>query len=369
MAERRPLVLVSGRQKELPAGDTLPGAGGTVKSVGLSVPTGLAVSDSPVTTSGTIVLSYAAGYRGYTNAENTKLAGIAAGATVGATWGTNLYSVPANISSWASSGIGPGDVVTLASDQAISGSKTFSGDNKFTSASGVLVGTGDWRIRADTADMYFRKGTQNRIAITSDGFLRNLSSGFVSSSVIVPSSDSYSSVGTSSTRWNTFYAVTGAINTSDAREKTPVRQMTERELAAAIDLGNEIGVYQWLSMIAEKGESGARLHIGMTVQRAIEIMLSHDVDPMRYGFVCYDSWPEIPEFCAVWETIPEVVDDFGNVVQERIEAGSEVIQQRRAAGDRYSFRQDELLAFIARGFAHRLAAMEQRLSTLEAGWP
>ena len=35
MAERRPLVLVGGRQKELPVGDTLPGAGGegTVKSV------------------------------------------------------------------------------------------------------------------------------------------------------------------------------------------------------------------------------------------------------------------------------------------------------------------------------------------------
>lgn len=35
---------------------------GTVTSVGLSVPTGLSVSDSPITSSGTIAISYAAGY-------------------------------------------------------------------------------------------------------------------------------------------------------------------------------------------------------------------------------------------------------------------------------------------------------------------
>ncbi len=78
---------------------------GTVTSVGLSVPTGLQVSGSPVTTSGTLAVTYASGYQGYTSAEATKLGGIAAGATVGATWGTNLASIPANITSWA--GIAP----------------------------------------------------------------------------------------------------------------------------------------------------------------------------------------------------------------------------------------------------------------------
>jgi len=49
------------------------GGAGTVTSVGVSVPTGFSASGSPVTTSGTIAITYAAGYQGYTSAEATKL--------------------------------------------------------------------------------------------------------------------------------------------------------------------------------------------------------------------------------------------------------------------------------------------------------
>lgn len=58
------------------------GSGGTVTSVALAAPTGLTVSGSPVTSSGTLALSYTAGYVGYTTAEASKLSGIAAGAQV-----------------------------------------------------------------------------------------------------------------------------------------------------------------------------------------------------------------------------------------------------------------------------------------------
>lgn len=55
---------------------------GTVTSVGMSVPTGFAVSGSPVTTSGTLALTYDTGYQGYTSAEASKLSGIEANADV-----------------------------------------------------------------------------------------------------------------------------------------------------------------------------------------------------------------------------------------------------------------------------------------------
>lgn len=59
------------------------GAGaGTVTSVGLSVPTGFSASGTPVTGSGTLAMSYAAGYQGYTSAEAAKLSGIEASADV-----------------------------------------------------------------------------------------------------------------------------------------------------------------------------------------------------------------------------------------------------------------------------------------------
>lgn len=51
---------------------------GTVTSVGISVPTGF-TSTNYITSSGDIVITYASGYRGFTNAEGTKLARIGNG--------------------------------------------------------------------------------------------------------------------------------------------------------------------------------------------------------------------------------------------------------------------------------------------------
>lgn len=55
---------------------------GTVISVAMSVPTGFSVANSPVTTSGTLAVTYAAGYQGYTTTEANKLANVATGADV-----------------------------------------------------------------------------------------------------------------------------------------------------------------------------------------------------------------------------------------------------------------------------------------------
>ncbi len=61
---------------------TAPAAGGTVTSVGVSVPTGLSASGSPVTESGTIAITWSSGYRAYTDGEATKLSGISTSADV-----------------------------------------------------------------------------------------------------------------------------------------------------------------------------------------------------------------------------------------------------------------------------------------------
>ena len=55
---------------------------GTVTSVAASVPTGFSLSGSPITSSGTLGITYAAGYQGYTTTEATKLSGIEANADV-----------------------------------------------------------------------------------------------------------------------------------------------------------------------------------------------------------------------------------------------------------------------------------------------
>lgn len=377
----------------------LGGGTGTVTSVGLSVPTGLSVSGSPVTTSGTIAITYSSGYRGYTNSESSKLAGIAAGATVGATWGTNLSNIPANITSWA--GIAPstkqdalgytpansaliltatapltggGDLTANRSigispaTQSAAGSMSAADkaklDNQGTAATynigstgntvplcdssprfvrthiftngGLLYDTGDAiGIRAGTSGPYF---TFNR-----NGNMYALNGQVVSGvNGVRPLTDNDQPCGASGTRWSVVYAGTGTINTSDSREKTPVRSLNSAELGASIALAKEIGAYKWLAMVAEKGDS-AREHIGMTVQRCVEIMELHGLDAFNYGFVCYDEWEELEE----------ILGEDG-----------EVMQAARPAGNRYSFRMDELAMFILAGQNHRLEILEEKLSKM-----
>jgi hypothetical protein len=62
--------------------DWITDGGGTVTSVAATVPTGFSVSGSPITASGTLAITYSAGYQGYTTAEASKLSGIEAGADV-----------------------------------------------------------------------------------------------------------------------------------------------------------------------------------------------------------------------------------------------------------------------------------------------
>lgn len=58
------------------------GPGGTVTSVGVTVPTGLQVTPSSITTSGVFAFAWGSGYQGYTIAEANKLAAIEALADV-----------------------------------------------------------------------------------------------------------------------------------------------------------------------------------------------------------------------------------------------------------------------------------------------
>ena len=191
-----------------------------------------------------------------------------------------------------------------------------------------------------------------------------------SQSVLRPGADNAQPLGDATKRWSAVFAGSGTINTSDAREKTKVRQLTAAEIAAATQLAKEIGAFRFLAAVAEKGD-GAREHIGMTVQRAREILEQHGLDPFSYSFICYDKWgKQVIEHEAQKRTHPAVyrktmtVDMGGNPFNELVtdeweevtaEAWTEVLQE---AGDRYSFRMDGLTAFIIAGFEARLSALE-----------
>lgn len=350
MPARRPLVLISGRKKELPVGDTIAwpllssvpqyvaawGAidpttkaedSGVLHLAGNEIVTGQKTFDSDLVVSGSGRMFRA----DFSSAAATRTK-IQTSTTGGA---TNVTLIPNALLQQS--------IITLfnSSDAGNASGAQFAANlaecqfNSVATGSAVLF---PWSFKINNA-LFLR--------VDLDGTVRG-------------GADNEQTLGRTDLRWKEVWVASGVISPSDAREKTPVRAFTPSEIAAAIELGGEIGAYQWLGMIEAKG-AAARQHIGMTVQRAIEILRSHGLDPFAYGFICYDQWDELPEIRYEWGALPQVVDDFGNLLQEAQEAGFEIVQEHRPAGDRYSFRMDELLAFIARGLVHRLDSVEQAL--------
>jgi hypothetical protein len=237
---------------------------------------------------------------------------------------------------------------------------------------------------------------------------------------MTPGSDNTQNFGSTILRWATIFAGTGTINTSDAREKTAVAPLADAEIAAAKDMAGELGGFKFLSSIAEKGNA-ARTHIGMSVQRAIEIMTGHGLDPMAYAFICYDKWDATTKEVVsptgafsrevrqqvvnkVAGTVVEIVDgvpvqkacshdrptfvmlpvldEQGRPVTTEVDEVAvpamhpvpvmETVTERfdvvevTPAGDRYGFRADELHAFILRGLAAEHDALLARVAALES---
>ena len=103
----------------------------------------------------------------------------------------------------------------------------------------------------------------------------------------------------------------------------------------------------------------------MTVQRAIEIMESFGLVPFNYGFICYDEWDTETKTIPAVEASDAVIGENGDVVVPAVEAKPEEIKVIREAGNRYSFRMDELSMFISRGLVAKLESIEARLAALE----
>lgn len=168
-----------------------------------------------------------------------------------------------------------------------------------------------------------------------------------------PYNNGVANLGGSSNRFAVVYATTGSINTSDEREKTWRGAMTDDEYAAALQIIDELGLYQWNDSITAKGEDDARFHFGPRAQRVFAILDEHLGEGAwhNYAFACYDSWDA--EYA-------EVLDDEGNIIPGK---QGDLI---REAGDSYGIRPDQLTMFLMTAQARRQAALEKRIEALEA---
>ena len=135
---------------------------------------------------------------------------------------------------------------------------------------------------------------------------------------VYPSANNYISLGKAGNRWTEVFAANGTINTSDARQKQQVRELSAAEKAVAVRLKQLIRAYKFNDAVEEKGED-ARIHVGVIAQEVGDAFTAEGLDAHKYGVFCYDKWDA-------------EVDENGNVQKE--------------AGDTYGVRYDQLFAFI-----------------------
>lgn len=101
-----------------------------------------------------------------------------------------------------------------------------------------------------------------------------------------PTSDNAQWLGSSSFRWNTVYAGTGTINTSDETSKEQIEQIPQEWLDA---WGNvEFYRYKFKDAVASKGNN-ARWHIGVVAQRVKAAFEAKGIDAFAIGLLCYDE--------------------------------------------------------------------------------
>ena len=161
-------------------------------------------------------------------------------------------------------------------------------------------------------------------ATTGNGSLQVSAAELSVGCVIRPAIDDTYALGRSDRRFTQLFAVTGTINTSDEREKEQVRELSERERNAALELKGKLRAFKWKDAVAEKGDA-ARWHFGVMAQEVQRVFERHGLDAHEYAMFCHDEW----------EAAPEVLGDDGEVVAPEI-----------VAGERYGVRYDQLLAFI-----------------------
>lgn len=267
-----------------------------------------------------------------------------------------------------SDSLGDGTKDHVLNSNSVDRMRWFNGETKhFGSAGDIKLNSFGNTVEGTAVSLtMLASGGFLRMRASSDGVFLNLAGTDIvkaSAASFRPETDNVTDLGEASLRWEEVFAGIGSINTSDARMKTKVRRMTDDELNASKQLSKEIGIFQFLESIDKKGSS-AREHIGMTVQRAIEIMENNGLEPFNYGFICYDEWDEILAIPDLYMNAgdiieEEIVDKQGNITKETVIAdGTELIQQGisgREAGNLYSFRPDQLDRFMIRGLEQRLS--------------
>lgn len=151
--------------------------------------------------------------------------------------------------------------------------------------------------------------------VAADSTLRLTANGAeyrLSGSSLYPATDGVANLGQSFARWNTVYASSGVVTTSDGRLKQQVLDITEKEKRVALAIKGQLKSFKFNDAVHNKGNE-ARVHFGVIAQDVKAAFESEGLAAEKYGLFCFDEWEA---------------------------------DENTQAGDRLGVRYDELLIFI-----------------------
>ncbi len=193
-------------------------------------------------------------------------------------------------------------------------------------------------LRQQAGGVYLRLGGEDKYRFTNTAF--------------GPYKDNDVTCGTGSYRVKEFYGVAGAINTSDEREKTPPKEITDKMLDAADEI--DIVLFQWLSSIKDKGDE-ARWHFGPFAQQIHKAFAKHGINGFEYGLLCYDKWEDQYE-----DIFEDLEGEFGTT--RALYTGTVLVQE---AGDRWGIRPDQCLWLALAAARRRDSRNEAKINEIE----
>lgn len=139
----------------------------------------------------------------------------------------------------------------------------------------------DLQSDQDVFQLGFNDSDQIGVAILNSN---GVAGGGARTGAFYPVHDNVTDLGLSSKRWDTVFAGTAAINTSDRNEKEEIEELSEAELRVAQACKGLVRKFKF------KGK--VRKHIGVIAQDVRDAFSAEGLDAHEYGLFCSDTWTD-----------------------------------------------------------------------------
>ncbi|MGX9980726.1 tail fiber domain-containing protein [Methylobacterium fujisawaense] len=173
-----------------------------------------------------------------------------------------------------------------------------------------------WSKADGTQSALIRTNAGDALIITAPG---NIAFG----NTLMPTADNAIDIGTSTGRVRNLYLANNPTVGSDAKLKTDPQALPDALLAALREI--DIVWFQYLAAVSDKGEDGARQHVGVIAQQVVSACEKHGIDAFRWGFVGKDA--DVAPVTKTRKVERGITDTIAETVIEEVEADGRIVQR------------------------------------------